>query len=87
MRRVGGPRSFFTQTECDSTHHEFRLLLLLHHVFLLALQVSTAQDLSLFGFLKVIHIRQDISDGGSNGRNGFVYAGEEKDREAVDIHL
>jgi len=53
----------------------------------MALQVSAAQDLPLFGFLKVIHIRPDFLDGGSRSHNGFVYAEEGKDREAADIHV
>jgi len=51
----------------------------------MVLQVSAAKDLPLFGFLKVIHIRQYFLDGGSRSHNGFVYAREGKDREAADV--
>jgi hypothetical protein len=53
----------------------------------MALQVSAAKDLPLFGFLKVIYILQDFLDGGSRSHNDFVYAREGKDREAADLHL
>jgi hypothetical protein len=53
----------------------------------MALQVSAAKDLPLFGFLKAIHIWQDFLDGGSRSHNGFVYAGEGRDREAADISM
>jgi hypothetical protein len=51
----------------------------------MALQVSAAKDLSLFVYLKVMHIGQYFLDGGSRSHNGFVYAREGKDREAADI--
>jgi len=62
-------------------------LALITACLVMALQVSAAKDLPLFGFLKVIYILQDFLDGGSRSHNDFVYAREGKDREAADLHL